>query len=219
MTAKCSCEHCGVNIEFDVASANQLVTCPSCGQEIRLLMPRTNEHAARAQAARILAKPAPAGIGPILPSDGNGLIFKNGRVTVTPTLLTVGLTNFPISAISSFRVVAIPPCERNITRLSLCAVLVLLLGIFSLLANAADSGNSPGGQVLGWTLICIAVLILAVAIFAKAVPTFGYKLTGKPCFGLNITTSAGEKTAITSPEIETVDAIGDALRSAISKRG
>jgi hypothetical protein len=72
---------------------------------------------------------------------------------------------------------------------------------------------------LGWLLICSAGFALAVIVFAKAIPQFGYKLTGKPSFGLNISTSAGEQTIITSPEIETVDAIGDALRQAISERG
>jgi len=39
MTAKCPCQQCGVNIEFDVEQANQFVACPSCGNQTRLLLP------------------------------------------------------------------------------------------------------------------------------------------------------------------------------------
>lgn len=39
MIAKTSCQHCGIHIEFDVESANQFVSCPSCGQQTRLLLP------------------------------------------------------------------------------------------------------------------------------------------------------------------------------------
>src|ERR1017187_1949755 len=39
MIAKCPCQHCGVNIEFEVENANQFVPCPSCGKQTRLLLP------------------------------------------------------------------------------------------------------------------------------------------------------------------------------------
>ena len=39
MIAECSCQQCGVNIEFDIEQANQFVACPSCGQQTRLLLP------------------------------------------------------------------------------------------------------------------------------------------------------------------------------------
>lgn len=198
MFVKCVCNNCPGHIEFDESSAGQTVTCPHCGVETVLFIPS----GAQCQSA---------------PDRNDGCIFKNGNVTVTPSLLTVGLDTFPISAISSFRIVATLPGQRIIIRLSLFTVFVLLLGIFFFVADAADSSNSTVGQVPGWTLICVAGLTLAVIVFAKVIPKFGCKITGKPSFGLNIRTSAGEQTIITSPELETVDAIAEALRQAISK--
>jgi hypothetical protein len=200
MLVKCACNQCPGHLEFDTKDAGRTVTCPHCGAETVLFIPSGAQY-----------RPAP---------DGNGgCIFKNGKVTVTPSMLTVGLSTIPLSAISSFRVVGIPPSKRNIKRLIFFTVFALLAGIFFLACNAASDSNSASGQVLGWLLICFAGFALAVIVFAKAIPQFGYKLTGKPSFGLNISTSAGEQTIITSPEIETVDAIGDALRQAISERG
>jgi hypothetical protein len=40
MIAKCPCQHCGVNIEFEVENGNQFVPCPSCGKQTRLLLPK-----------------------------------------------------------------------------------------------------------------------------------------------------------------------------------
>ncbi len=39
MIVKCSCQHCGVHIEFDAEAANQFAPCPSCGSQTRLLIP------------------------------------------------------------------------------------------------------------------------------------------------------------------------------------
>lgn len=39
MIAKCPCQQCGVNIEFDAEQAKQFVACPSCGGQTRLLIP------------------------------------------------------------------------------------------------------------------------------------------------------------------------------------
>src|SRR5947207_10913417 len=33
LTAKCSCEHCGVHLEFPVESAGVRIACPNCGQQ------------------------------------------------------------------------------------------------------------------------------------------------------------------------------------------
>ena len=35
-TAKCSCEHCGVHLEFPVESAGTRIACPNCGQQTEL---------------------------------------------------------------------------------------------------------------------------------------------------------------------------------------
>jgi hypothetical protein len=152
-----------------------------------------------------------------MPDKDDDCIFKHGNVTVTSSLLTIGLLTFPISAISSFRVVTIPPSGRIIRCLGLFGVPVLLLGVLVLSVNAEDNGNSAEGRLWGWAFICLGVLSLAVLIPAKFIPRLRYRLTGETVFGLNITTTAGEKTIITSPELKTVDAIGDALRLAISK--
>lgn len=37
MLTKCPCQHCGVNIEFDVEMGGQFVDCPSCNQQTRLI--------------------------------------------------------------------------------------------------------------------------------------------------------------------------------------
>lgn len=66
MIVKSPCQQCGVNIEFDAESANQLVPCPSCGKQTRLLMPGTTEYAKTVLAAKILTKPeAVSGLPPV----------------------------------------------------------------------------------------------------------------------------------------------------------
>jgi hypothetical protein len=39
MIAKCACLNCGQHMEFEAESAGQLVPCPACGKQTRLLMP------------------------------------------------------------------------------------------------------------------------------------------------------------------------------------
>ena len=56
MIAKCPCQQCGVNIEFEVENANQFVPCPSCGKQTRLLIPGSREHAQTTHAAKLNAK-------------------------------------------------------------------------------------------------------------------------------------------------------------------
>lgn len=199
MTAKCECQHCAQPIEFEATDAGWSVTCPHCGVETTLFIPSAAQ-----------SRSAPG---------GNGCIFTNGQVTVTQSILTVGLTTFPISAISSFRIVVIPPSRRNITCLMIIGGTALVLGFCCLEVQAESGRHSTGGQLFGWALICVGVFLLGVIGVAEAKREFSYKITGKPSFGLNITTSGGEQTVITSPEIETVDAIQDGLRSAISKLG
>jgi hypothetical protein len=38
MIARTSCQHCGVNIEFEAENAGETVPCPSCGKQTRLLL-------------------------------------------------------------------------------------------------------------------------------------------------------------------------------------
>jgi hypothetical protein len=40
MIAKCPCDHCGENIEFDESNSGQAVTCPHCGVETMLCVPK-----------------------------------------------------------------------------------------------------------------------------------------------------------------------------------
>ena len=57
MIEKCPCQQCGVNIEFDAEYDRQFVTCPSCGNQTRLLLPSAKPAA---------PKPAPVP-PPVLP--------------------------------------------------------------------------------------------------------------------------------------------------------
>src|ERR1035437_6194825 len=41
MTAICSCQNCGQNIEFDESNSGQTVTCPHCGVETMLCAPKS----------------------------------------------------------------------------------------------------------------------------------------------------------------------------------
>ncbi len=56
MIAKCPCQQCGVNIEFEVENANAFVACPSCGKQTRLLLPSSREYSQTAHAAKLNAK-------------------------------------------------------------------------------------------------------------------------------------------------------------------
>lgn len=61
MIAKCPCQNCGINIEFEVEGAGQFCPCPSCGKQTRLLLPSkpfTNSPAA-ATSKKVFAKLSP----------------------------------------------------------------------------------------------------------------------------------------------------------------
>lgn len=173
--------------------------CPHCGMETVLFIPTG---AQRQYAA-----------------DGNrDWIFKNGTVTVTASFLKVGLATFPISAISSFRIISLP---ENRAIINLLNWTILVSGIFGILILAGNSGSdsSEDASTLGFYLIGVSAFILVLRILAGISRKFRQKLVGKPLFGLNIHTSGVDQTIITSPDILTVDSIGDALRQAVSKRG
>jgi Family of unknown function (DUF6232) len=199
--AACPCQLCSQKIEFETGRFQPGMTaaCPHCGMETILFIPPRSQR----QSA----------------SDGDGdCIFKSGTVTVTGSLLKVGLATFPISAISSFRVITLPE-KRSVINLFNWAILVSgIFGILILIGNA-DNDSSEESAIFGWGLIGIAAFILALRILAGINRKFRFGLIGKPLFGLNIRTSAVEQTIITSPDILIVDAIGDALQQAISKRG
>lgn len=200
MTSRCPCQVCSEKIEFETErfQPGMTTTCPHCGMETVLFIPAGTPR----QGAH---------------DESNEYIFKSGTVALTSSLLTAGLSTFPVSAISSFRIAVIPPSHKIITYLSTFALIGLFFGILFEIGGA-DS-DSIGVRVLGWALICLAAIAFTVFIFARVIPEFGYKLTGKPSFSLNITTSGGEKAIIISQDIVELDAIGDALRKAISKRG
>lgn len=49
MIAKCSCQHCGIHIEFEAEDANQVAPCPSCGKHTRLTLPSKPSWPAKAE--------------------------------------------------------------------------------------------------------------------------------------------------------------------------
>jgi len=51
MIAKCPCEHCGVNIEFEAENAGETVSCPSCEQQTNLIIPPQPQQPAPRQAS------------------------------------------------------------------------------------------------------------------------------------------------------------------------
>jgi DNA-directed RNA polymerase subunit RPC12/RpoP len=50
--SKCKCQHCSQGIQFEVSQAGQTVTCPNCGMETVLFIPRVK------RATNIVRKPA-----------------------------------------------------------------------------------------------------------------------------------------------------------------
>ena len=48
MIAKCSCQHCGIHIEFEAEDSNQVAPCPSCGKHTRLQLPSISSKAIKA---------------------------------------------------------------------------------------------------------------------------------------------------------------------------
>jgi rRNA maturation protein Nop10 len=39
MIAKCPCQQCGTNIEFEIENDGEFIDCPACGKQTRLLLP------------------------------------------------------------------------------------------------------------------------------------------------------------------------------------
>lgn len=200
--AACPCQLCSQKIEFETIQfqPGTTATCPHCGMETILFIPP----GAQSRSSTV---------------ENDGCIFKNGRVTVTPSLLTVGLSAFPIAAISSFRVIALPENRFLINVFNSIIGAGGLFGIFILAANASNDNDSKLAAALGWGLVVLAAIFLALRILAEISQKFRRKLTGEILYGLNIRTSAVEQTIISNHDIGVINAIGDALRQAISMRG
>ena len=201
MNCTCACNLCSEQIEFEPSAGGQTVACPHCGMDTILFIPQR-----QSQTFRTETKDA-------------DMIYQEGNVSVSKTMLKVGSSTYPITAISSFRIIKLPPNIKIMNLLTVPSVIMLFFGLLILENNSAKNSSEREAITLGWIFISAAFFILSVRALAVFVPSIKEMLTRKPMFGLSITTSARDQIAVTSPNFETVQVIESALQKAISMRG
>jgi hypothetical protein len=199
MNSTCTCNLCSKQIEFESSASGQTVACPHCGMDTILFIPQGQRIASTTKEAE--------------------MIYQEENVSVSKTILKVGLSTYPIAAISSFRVIKLPPNNTLPRRLATISVVFLIIGFCILGMNASADSSSVGAVILGWLFISVTIFILSFLVVSAIVPQIREILTGKPMFGLSVTTSAGDQIAVTSPNFETVRVIESALQKAIAMRG
>ena len=203
MNSACACNLCSGHIEFESSAVGQTIACPHCGMDTMLFMPHGQS---RAFGTRTETKDA-------------GMIYQEGNVSVSKTILKVGSSTYPIASISSFQIIKLPPNIKIMNLLTVPSIIMLLFGLLILGNNSAINSSEREAVILGWIFILAAICILSLRVLSVFVPSIKEKLTGKPMFGLSITTSARDQIAVTSPNFETVQVIESALQNAISMRG
>ncbi|HZL13258.1 MAG TPA: DUF6232 family protein [Verrucomicrobiae bacterium] len=202
MNSTCTCNLCSNQIEFESNAAGQTVACPHCGMDTMLFIPHGQS---RTFGTRTDAK-------------NTGMIYQEGNVSVSKTILKVGSSTYPIAAISSFRIIKLPPKRAITNMLAVVSIALFIFGLLMLGMNAAAE-NSQSAIILGWIFISAAMCVLFIRVLSAFVPSIKEMLNGKTMFGLSITTSARDQIAVTSLEFETVQVIERALQKAISMRG
>jgi len=203
MKSKCVCNLCSGQIEFENSAAGQFIICPHCGMETLLFIPPGERRRSIMEAE----------------TKNTDSIYQEGNVTVSQTILKVGLSTYPIAAISSFRIVKLPPNKKIPKTLAVVATVSFIFGLFILGLVASEDSSPPAATAWGWIFEASSIGIFALLIISAIVPHVGQMLTGKTPFGLSITTSAREQIAVTSPNFETIRVIEAALQKAVSLRG
>ena len=203
MNSTCVCNLCSGQIEFESSAVGQTVGCPHCGMDTMLFMPHGQN---RTFGTRTETKDA-------------GMIYQEGDVSVSKTMLKVGTSTYPITAISSFRVIKLPPNIKIMNLLTIPSIIMLFFGLLILENNSATNSSEREAVTLGWIFILAAICILSLRVLSVFVPSIKEMLAGKSMFGLSITTSARDQIAVTSPNFEAVQVIEKALQKAISMRG
>jgi len=153
MNAKCACNVCSGQIEFESASVGQTIACPHCGMDTIL-------YASPAQPSTVRNKR----------DKSDETIYSQGNIKVLPTRLMIGSATYAIAAISSLRIVMIPASK-----------LPLLFSILGLIFLPALTGiffdlGSMGGHILSGLLFLFAVFLIVVAV-KKMKPTYALCIT------------------------------------------
>ena len=202
MNSTCTCNLCSKQVEFESSAVGQTVACPHCGMETMLFIPHGQSGT----------------FGTRTETKDAGMIYQEGNVSVSKTILKVSSSTYPIAAISSFRIIKLPPKRAITNMLAVISIALLIFGLLMLGMNAAAE-NSHSAIILGWIFISAAICVLFIQVLSAFVPSIKEMLNGKTMFGLSITTSARDQIAVTSPQFETVRDIENALQKAISMRG
>ena len=191
MKAKCLCNLCSGEIEFEQSFAGQAVVCPNCEAETILYVQPNQSTVVRNQI--------------IQPDE---IILSRGHISVTRTRLVIGSSTYTIAAISSLHIVSIPVNKLPLL-LSILSVVVspIFAALFFLIFDPDSHGDSKGAHFLAGAFCFVS--ILSVIFFAMRM---------KPNFGLCINTSAGEHQIMLSSTIESLLPIEAAILQAISMR-
>lgn len=202
MNSTCTCNLCSKQIEFESSAVGQTVACPHCGMDTMLFIPHGQSRT----------------FGTTMDTKDAGMIYREGNVSVSKTILKVSSSTYPIAAISSFRIIKLPPKRAITNMLAVVLIALLIFGLLMLVMNS-ETDNPHGAIIMGLTLISGAICVLFILVLSAFVPSIKEMLNGKTMFGLSVTTSARDQIAVTSPNFETVQIIESALQKAISMRG
>lgn len=127
------------------------------------------------------------------------ILFQDGSVTVTSTMLSIGATMYPIRNITSVSSATIAPVISGYVGLLVLLVPVLLMGVINL-PNTGVSG------ILG-----VSVFAALFAIIARVIRR------ARNTFVLRISTSGGQVDALKSIDEADITRVAKAVMDAIAR--
>lgn len=128
------------------------------------------------------------------------VLFQEGYVTVTTTMLKIGTAMYPIRNISSVQAAAILPSYST-------AVMVLLFGLLCSACGVGivgSFGSDTSAVFLGVGSVCVLLGVVLIA-------------TKKKIFSVRIATTGGQVDALTSTDFAAIHRVTQAVAQAVAQ--
>jgi hypothetical protein len=220
MNAKCSCQNCNGEFEFDVEEFQesarsgdmiygQEVPCPHCHKETMLYLEAQPAILSPSLAAASASPSQPPGQSP-LQSSKESVFFQNGFITVTNARFVVGLKTFAVRGITSVEIVKADP-ERSgrpfTTSERIAGVaLVAMIGLGLVLWLVAGFSF--------WVVVGFGIVGFVIwhVVYLASIQT-------KPVFAILLKTAGGEHIAYQSEDRDEIAQIVRALNDSIIAQG
>lgn len=220
MTAKCQCQYCNGDIEFEVSEFQeshrdpyhifgQKISCPNCGLETELSMPAFSASNPKPPSCPVPEKIDAALQAPAISGD-ESVFFQDGNVTVTNARFLVGAKTFAMRSVTSIEIVTSnEPSSRPgwDTRERFAGYVFLVLILLGLVLW------------LGVGLSFWVVILLGIVGFAIVFLVFSASTETRPVFRILLKTAGGDVIAYQSFDQTHISQIVKALNDSIIAQG